>query len=32
MVSVVSGLVVILFSVRNFRSEFIVVGLMCLGR
>ena len=29
--SVVSRLVVILFSVRNVRDEFIVV-LMCLGR
>ena len=32
-VSVVNGLVVILFfSVRNVRCEFIVVVLMCLGR
>ena len=30
--SVVNGLVVILFSVRNVRCEFIVVVLMCLGR
>ena len=32
MVSVVSELVVILFSVRNIRGEFIVVVLMCLDR
>ena len=32
LVSVVSGLVVILFSVRNVRCGFIVVVLMCLGR
>ena len=31
-VSVVSGLVVILFNVRNDRGGFIVVVLMCLGR
>ena len=31
-VSVVSGLVVILFSVRNVRGGFIMVVLMCLGR
>ena len=31
-VSVVSGLVVILFSVRNVRGGFIVVVLICLGR
>ena len=31
-VSVVSRLVVILFSVRNVRGGFIVVALMCLGR
>ena len=31
-VSVVSGLVVILFSVRNVRVGFIVVVVMCLGR
>ena len=31
-VSVVSGLVVILFSVRNVRGRLIVVVLMCLGR
>ena len=30
--SVVSGLVVILFSVRNVRGGFIIVALMCLGR
>ena len=32
MVSVVSGSVVILFSVRNVRGGFIMVVLMCLGR
>ena len=32
MVSEVSGLVVILFSVQNVRSGFIVVVLMCVGR
>ena len=32
MVSVVNGLVVIQFSVRNVRGGFIVVVLMCLGR
>ena len=32
MVSVASGLVVILFNVRNDRGGFIVVVLMCLGR
>ena len=31
-VSGVSRLVVILFSVRNFRDGFIVVVSMCLGR
>ena len=31
-VSVVNGLVVILFNVRNVRGGFIVVVLMCLGR
>ena len=31
-VSVVSGLVVILFSVRNVRVGLIVVVVMCLGR
>ena len=31
-VSVVSGSVVILFSVRNVRGGFIMVVLMCLGR
>ena len=31
-VSVVSGLVVILFSVRNVRGRLMVVVLMCLGR
>ena len=31
-VSVVSGLVVILFSVRSVRGGFIMVVLMCLGR
>ena len=31
-VSVVSGLVVILFSVRNVRVGFIVVVVMCQGR
>ena len=31
-VSVVSGLVVILFNVRNVRGGFILVVLMCLGR
>ena len=31
-VSVVSGLVVIRFSVRTVRSGFIVDVLMCLGR
>ena len=30
--SVVSGLVVILFSVRSVRGGFIVIVLMCLGR
>ena len=32
MVSVMSGLVVILFSVRNIRAGLIFVVLMCLGR
>ena len=32
MVSVVSRLVVILFSVENVRGEVTVVVLMCLGR
>ena len=32
MVSVVSGLVVILFSVRTVRGGFIVDVPMCLGR
>ena len=31
-VSLVSGLVIILFSVRNVKGGFIVVVLMCLGR
>ena len=31
-VSVVNGLVVILFSVQNARSGFIIVVLMCLSR
>ena len=31
-VSVVSRLVVVLFSVRNVRGGFIVVALMCLAR
>ena len=31
-VTLVSGLVVILFSVRNVRGGFIMVVLMCLGR
>ena len=30
--SVVSGLFVILFSVRNVRGGFIIVALMCPGR
>ena len=32
MVSDVSGLVVILFSIRNVRGGFIVLALICLGR
>ena len=32
MVSLVSGVVVILYIIRNVRGEFIVVDLMCLGR
>ena len=32
LVSVVRGLVVILFSIRNVRYGFIVIALMCLGR
>ena len=32
MVSMVSGLVVIVFSVRNIRGRFIVIVLICLGR
>ena len=31
-VSEMSGLVVILFSVRNVRDGFIVVVMVCLGR
>ena len=31
MESVVSSLVVILFSVQNVRGEFIIVALICLG-
>ena len=31
-VSVVSGLVVILFSVQNVSGGFIIVILMCLGK
>ena len=32
MVSAVSGLVEILFSVRNVSGGFIIVVLMCLGK